>query len=415
MLSNTFGLCGEVYRVHTRADYSAKQIEELRVQLARKLDGGATIPTLPEIAMEILRLVGDKNAGLNDFSDVIQADQSLTGKLLKLSNSAYFAQQKPVTNLKRALVLLGIERLKAIALGFRLADSIGGGQERSKRLWNVALFRAWLSLRVAEELDVSRSGESFIAGLLLDVGEWFMPDMLEDAYTVVGAETNSPARRYRIETENLPFNHVDVADAIARCWKLPDELRTPIVEHHTPALTVAEGGDIVRAVAYWTGQMALDPAQQSDPSSGQLRIGERLFDIRNERLAELVTYAREDFEGTQQMFAKVLSDQLSAGDIERQARSALVDVTADLVEDALVSDQPAIEVQVGSLTYAIESAADPDAVQVYISDASGAKLMSEQISPSSLTPAQLRTRLMLDRASDDEFASLYDSIQRIAA
>lgn len=402
----------------TRADLTPKEIDELRGSLARKLAGGAAIPTLPEVAMEILRLVGDKNAGLRDFSDVIKTDQALTGKLLKLSNSAYFAQSKPVTDLNRALVLLGIERLKAIALGFRLADTIGCTEDRAKRLWNVALFRAWFSLRLAEEVEATKAGEAFISGLLLDVGEWFMPQLASDAYELVGPGTNPPARRYRLELEHLPFTHTDVADAIGRVWKLPEVLRTPIVEHHNAAATVKEGGDLLRAIAHFAGQLSLDPNNIDELSKGQARVGERLLDIPVERVLELVSMAREDYDGTASMFSKVLTDELSSESLERQAREALVDVASEMIEDELErtgADASGIRVTVGPLTYAIQPTEHASAVQVLISDSSGTQLMTEQVDPSAFTPAQLRTKLLADRATDQEFASLFDSIQRIAA
>jgi HD-like signal output (HDOD) protein len=70
--------------------------------------GDSSVPTLPEVAVKVVQLVGNPHASLKDFVEVVQNDQALTARLLRTANSALYAQRQPVTQLQRAMVLLGL-------------------------------------------------------------------------------------------------------------------------------------------------------------------------------------------------------------------------------------------------------------------------------------------------------------------
>ena len=76
---------------------------------------------MPQVAARLLELAADPNAQIRDYVDAIKTDWALTGRVLRLANSAFYAQRQPVTRLDRALIVLGVERAKAICLGFYLS------------------------------------------------------------------------------------------------------------------------------------------------------------------------------------------------------------------------------------------------------------------------------------------------------
>ena len=115
--------------VKRRQDMSARDVADLHDRLSRKL-GDTSLPTLPEVALRIMDLVAREDATIDQFAEVIQSDQALTGRLLRLANSAHYAQAKPVTTLNRTMVLIGMDRLKAMALGFPSPHGGGGARLR---------------------------------------------------------------------------------------------------------------------------------------------------------------------------------------------------------------------------------------------------------------------------------------------
>src|SRR5205085_6937921 len=113
-----------------RTTITAAELAELYDRLDRQLDR-IGLETQPRVAVRLLELVAREDSQLKDYNEAIRTDAALTGRLLRLANSAYFAQRAPVTKLERALVLLGIQRVKAVSLGFHLCRAAASAGARS--------------------------------------------------------------------------------------------------------------------------------------------------------------------------------------------------------------------------------------------------------------------------------------------
>ncbi|HRJ49042.1 MAG TPA: HDOD domain-containing protein [Phycisphaerales bacterium] len=182
----------------------------------------------------LLDLCGDPSASLMDFARLIRTDAALAGRLLKIANSVYYAQRGPVTNLDRACVLLGIERLKAFSLGFTLGQAAADREsEFSQRVWGESVFRACLAGELAREACPLFVTEAFIIGLMIDAGQGLMPKLLPGKYRPIAEASLPPAEVFEQELATLPFTHLDAIRSLSRLWKLPELLAEPVAHHHT--------------------------------------------------------------------------------------------------------------------------------------------------------------------------------------
>src|SRR5205085_4261819 len=131
--------------------------------------------------------------------------------ILRLANCAFFAQRQPITNLDRSCVLLGVDRLKSVALGFYLSRAAAGDprQSLSRRIWGQSVYRACLSAELARQLAPTRAAESFIIGLLLDAGIPLVARLLGRPALAILHNDDPPARQFKAESDHLPFTHVD--------------------------------------------------------------------------------------------------------------------------------------------------------------------------------------------------------------
>jgi HD-like signal output (HDOD) protein len=405
--------------VKARRELSAADVDDLIARLERRLDDGA-IPTLPHVAVRVLQLVGDDGASLRDFAEVIQTDRGLSGRLLRLANSAYFAQRKPVSTLQRATVLIGLDRLKAIALGFHISRAAGGADAALvKRVWTLNLFRAWLAHRLAEVVERSVAGEAFLVSLLADAGEplllEFQPEP-EKGYPW----TATPARRFHYEFHSLAFTHVDVAASLARFWRLPPVLTRPIALHHTPPKPPGpnDPAGVLHAVAYIVGSLHLDAPGDADRHVDRLAAAARhLLRLNTDALTTAVRHAGQDFEATRDIFGHIIDDQIDLDTIVEAAHGALASQVERLTLRDLDHEAPAagtMRLDAGGLVFEIEQR-PPAGVTVYIADSSGKRLISEQIDLTRQSAEQVREMLLLDEAPDDEFAAVLDSIRKTAA
>jgi HD-like signal output (HDOD) protein len=97
-----------------RSKLSATEIVQLQDFLSEKLQR-IGVQSQPEVAIKVLDLSSRPDAHPKDYAAVIKNDPALCGRLLRLANSAMFAQRKAVTSIDRACLVLGLERLKAVA------------------------------------------------------------------------------------------------------------------------------------------------------------------------------------------------------------------------------------------------------------------------------------------------------------
>ncbi len=76
------------------------------------------LPSLPAVAIEVLRLTHDEDATVIDLADVISSDPALAAKILKSANSPNYSRGMDITTLPRACTVLGIKAVKLMSLSF---------------------------------------------------------------------------------------------------------------------------------------------------------------------------------------------------------------------------------------------------------------------------------------------------------
>jgi len=402
--------------VTARCELSMPEVDRLRDDLGKRL-GDTSVPTLPEVAVRILSLVADPNACAADFTRIIGADQSLTGRLLRLANSASFAQRKAVTRLDRAIVLLGLNRVKAMALGFHLSRAAANdaGDFSFKQTWTRSLFRAHLGLKLAEAVCPAASGEAFVVGLMSDAGLPLMPKLVGAIYTQTVRPTDTPAQQYEHEWRRLPMTHADVAAGLCRLWKLPAMLAEPIANHHERPASVdlASPPSVLHAAAYIVG--SFDLTNEAQPPGVHRDTAERLLGLDQPAMQHITELAAVEFEATRDFFRHVLDTSISIDQILDRANHQLG--IGDPPAEPSDAHTPAVEplrINAGAMMLELEPAPG-GRVTVYVADAVGNRLLSETISPARQTERQIRESLMLERADAEVMRRVMDGIRSLAA
>lgn len=399
-----------------RRELSAREIDQVQESLTKRL-GDTSVPTLPQVAMRIIDLVSDPNSSVADFTEAIRSDQALTGRLLRMANSAAYGQRTPVTRVERAMVLIGIEKLKALALGFHLSKVAFAEDEFSfQRIWTKSLFRGWLASRLAERIGSTVSGEAFIVGLLSDAGLPMMPKLIGSGYANTVDASDPPAKQYLAESAALPYTHVDVAAALCRLWKLPELLSKPIGNHHSPPASMDPDspGSVLQAAGYLVGMVPLDPQGKAMVSQPVAATARRLFDMTPDDMTTLLGLAGEDFEKCKAVFSHIIDKRLGVEAIVEQASRHMGAIDGDENEQA-GSGEPVevLRFHVGEMFIEIEPSADRHAT-VYLTDAAGNRILSEQIDPGSQDERSIRETLLLEGAPTEQVAQVLKGLASLA-
>lgn len=232
--------------------------EELRGLFSR-----ARMPSSPALAARILALLDDPAADVRDFAALLRTDAALAAKLLRTANTAEFVQRNPVTTVERAVSVVGLTRVKSIALGFQLVahlDQLGGAPFDMRTFWQHALVRACLARTLARRVAPARQEEAFLIGLLADCGVVIAVQLLGPSYAQLCQSALAPLAFFAVEQHSFPYTHVDAIAALADEWRLPEVIAAPLRAHHTPPPLAADGDDDaaqLQRVAYVAGSLRL--------------------------------------------------------------------------------------------------------------------------------------------------------------
>lgn len=210
------------------------------------------LPSLPAVAMQIIQLVQNETATIQDIASVIQADPALTGKILKTVNSSFYGLSKPCGTISQALIILGLNAVKTLALGFslvsRLKSPMGSGFD-PYTFWRRSLHTAVAAKVLAQQIEMNEYEEAFLGGLLQDMGMFILHAHDGEAYNKLLNDVGSNHRKLRLaEQEHLEFDHTEVGAELATRWRLPSLLIAPIRFHETPDGAPSEIMPLVQCV-----------------------------------------------------------------------------------------------------------------------------------------------------------------------
>lgn len=222
-------------------------------RLLEKVLACPRLPSMPAIAAEVIDLCRRDDVSIDQIARTISNDAALTTKILKTVNSAYYGLAKPVSSVSRALVILGLNGVKTLALGFTLVDQyrqVGDKHFDMEILWRRSLYAAVGARSLAQHIGHHEPEEAFLAGLLQDLGIVALIQTLGDEYLTLLEQTRGQLDRLPpLERDHFGLDHAQVGEALARHYKLPAVLTEPIRCHEQPDKASADARGITHCVA----------------------------------------------------------------------------------------------------------------------------------------------------------------------
>jgi len=243
--------------------------------IQKLLAGVKTLPPSPALLARLLPILSDVDGNFDEVVNVISVDQSLTAKLLKLCNSAFFGQSEPVSTVVEAVNRMGYQSvylLVAVINGSTCfpvpsPKGIDGG-----KLWRHSVLTAFNSRFIAES-GGQDSNLAFTAGLLHDIGKMVLCQV-----TPSGPPVNFQAVTTAVSLANeqavYGFNHPEIGGALLERWRLPTELAVSVRFHQDPVKAAGfEGVTACVAAGNLLSHAELHPKLLESPEfAGTLKI-----------------------------------------------------------------------------------------------------------------------------------------------
>lgn len=411
-----------------RKDMSAAEVDALWTELARRLEA-TPLTTQPEVAARCVELCSSPDAGLREFGEAVRADPALSGRLLKLANSAFFAQREAITSVERACVVLGLERLKGVALGFYISRPGTGAEGAriaalSRRVWGESLYRACVATELARTVAPQLVAEAFLVGLLLDAGQSLVANWERVPALKIYESGASPSIQWSRELAELGCTHVDAAAAMAKAWKLPATLAKPIQRHHTPSAvsgphgSTADPVQLLHAIGYYTGSLVIrNAAEGTNAASTDMPImASRMLGLTSEALGNITRRASIEYSGLREMFSDVAE---GLRDLTGLALSAHHQLAAAMDRQMLgqvhdESTQAGLTISIAGKRIDLHSDSR-DLIVAYLVDGQGHRVVSHSVSPGPGAAAELLAALAIENASGQDVQELSRQMRLLAA
>ena len=197
------------------------------------------LPTLPMIANRVNALLYNPRSSAQDLQEVIEKDQSITAKVLRLVNSAQYSLPKRVTNIAQAIALLGYKNISYIVMTLSVFDTLKAVKRGSfdrRKFWIHSIATGLISMKIAERCMFPMTEDIFTAGLLHDLGKVFMDGYLHAEFeSIVRLAEDRNISFFEAENILYDVDHAKIGELITRMWKLPLPVIAAVKHHHQEA------------------------------------------------------------------------------------------------------------------------------------------------------------------------------------
>ncbi len=200
---------------------------------------------------------------------MINKDQSLTTRVLRLVNSAFYSLCTDISNVRHAIALLGFKTISQMVLSISVFDVFKGkyGEEFDRQgFWKHSIGCAVISKLIAEKVKYNSEDDCFTAGLLHDLGKVILDQYLHDEMTKVVERTRSGEISFvDAEQELMGITHAEIGGQIMESWNIPLPVMVAVRHHHQPLLE--------RRGSAFSQDLIVDIVRLSDVICKRERIG----------------------------------------------------------------------------------------------------------------------------------------------
>ncbi len=182
------------------------------------------LPQLPQVMLELVKACGKDSADIDELTRIISTDPALTSKLLQIIASPYVNLPKQVNTIKAAVVYLGLDTIRNIAISssamhfFKLSKSLPGFD--ITRFWYHSYKCGVMAKRIATEEGQANPDEFFLAGLLHDIGSLVLMGTFPKAYGNVMAKVNHQTSLSEAEIEQFSVDTPQVSAWLFTQWHM---------------------------------------------------------------------------------------------------------------------------------------------------------------------------------------------------
>ena len=187
-----------------------------------------SLPALPQVLVDLIDACSQQDASMSEIGTIVSRDPALAAKVLQLANSALFGTRYPIADTGQAVVFLGLDMLRNLAISVSAHEVFRtgkGGRRWVSIFWHRAIFAASFCQKLALKLRYEKPSEAYLAGLLDSIGMLFFYVQAPEHYTAMLAEIQQKDWKTTLtarEIDFFGFSHAEIGGMLLWKWKLDD-------------------------------------------------------------------------------------------------------------------------------------------------------------------------------------------------
>jgi len=195
------------------------------------------LPPFPAVALQLMSILDDDDVPMKQVVDLLRVDPALSAEILRVSNSAYYGLSRQIDSVSHAVVVLGTQTVKRLAMTAALGKFAKEfmGNESLRTCWDHSIACALVAEKIAELVPAARD-RCYTAGLLHDVGRLALLACHPNEYGgMLAVARDNDFDELECERQLFDADHCNTGAYLAHQWQLPEDIAASIAHHHDPS------------------------------------------------------------------------------------------------------------------------------------------------------------------------------------
>lgn len=209
-------------------------------ELKKKIHN-SELASIKTVLLELVKIINDPLATAKQLKDLIEIDPPLTTKILRLANSAYYGCSRKINDIQEAIIWVGFDAVKQIALGMKAMELFMDDRENDfytrNSLWKNSIASALLGKMIYRREFQEIGNTVYCLGLLHNVGIIMMDQFLNGVFReIMDDYAKREKNLIEIEQKHLKYDHAMLAGDLMKEWNFSEKIFMPLRYHHQPLL-----------------------------------------------------------------------------------------------------------------------------------------------------------------------------------
>lgn len=259
-----------------------------------RIETSRNLPTLPHILLKVIDACNRRETTIKDVSQIINKDSSLSAKVMRMVNSAYYGLPSRVTSIEHALLLLGTDAVKNIAISASVfqvfSTAKGNAVFKLKQFWRHSLLCATLAKLIAKKTSYGSPDEAFLSGLLHDIGKLVLWVNFSKEYTDILQSSNNRSDLLLAGEIRLGATHCEVGAWMIDRWNLQSFMADAVLYHHEPVHRILDALSLVKIV-FVANALCTDTLKEND---AKFKTAQEVSGFGRSDVEELISRAEQE-------------------------------------------------------------------------------------------------------------------------